>query len=114
MSPTYHCIRRLNLDGVVRAVCGPIGISQATADIYHARVATLDSFGGQKTGTMTMRNGRIAIVEDTPEHQAATRALVECGAKLADGQYRDNCCNSGCRSAANHAQAFFRGRGTVL
>lgn len=74
---TYHCIRRLNLEGIVRSVCGPIGISQATADIYHARVATLDAFGGKKAGSMTMRNGRIAIVEDMPEHQAATRALVE-------------------------------------
>lgn len=76
-APTYHCTRRLNLEGVVKAVCGPIGISQVTADIYNARVATLDSFGGQKAGTMTMRNGRIAIMEETPEHQAATRALVE-------------------------------------
>jgi tetratricopeptide (TPR) repeat protein len=74
---TYHCIRRLSLEGVVRAVCGPIGISQATADIYHARVAALDAFGGEKGGTMTMRNGRVAIVEDTTEHQAATRALVK-------------------------------------
>lgn len=74
---TYHCIRRLNLEQVVRAVCGPIGISQATADIYHARVASLDAFGGEKAGTMTMRNGRIAIVEHTPEQQAATRAVVE-------------------------------------
>jgi hypothetical protein len=72
----------------VRSVCGPIGISQVTADIYRARVASLDAFGGEKAGTMTMRNGRIAIVEHTPEQQAATRAVVESDIYAASGASR--------------------------
>lgn len=74
---TYHCIRRLGLEEAVKAVCGPIGITQATADIYHARVQSLDVAGGEPKGSMAMRNGQMQMIEYSPEQMAKTRLVVE-------------------------------------
>jgi tetratricopeptide (TPR) repeat protein len=74
---TYHCIRRLGLEDAVKSVCGPIGITQVTADIYHVRVQSLDDFGGEPKGSMTMRDGRMQMVEYSPEYLATNRRIVE-------------------------------------
>jgi Flp pilus assembly protein TadD len=49
---TYHCIRRLKLEDAVVAVCGKIGITQATADLYQARLQSLalEKSGGGSMG----------------------------------------------------------------
>jgi hypothetical protein len=74
---TYHSIRRLTIEDTVKAVCGPIGISQATADIYHARVQSLDESGGELKGSMTLRNGQMQMIEYSPDYLANTRRVVE-------------------------------------
>ncbi len=73
---TYHCVRRLGLEGIVKTVCGPIGITQATADIYHARTQSLDAFAGEPKGSMAMRDGRMVMVEYSPEQQSKTKCLI--------------------------------------
>jgi cellulose synthase operon protein C len=74
---TYHCIRRLGIEDAIRAVCGPIGITQATADIYHVRVQSLDYLGGEPKGSMTMRGGKMQVVEYPPEYLAQNRRVIE-------------------------------------
>lgn len=74
---TYHCVRRLGLEAAVEAVCGPIGITQATADIYHQRVQSLDIVSGEPKGRMSMRDGKIQMVEYSPEYLAETRRTME-------------------------------------
>lgn len=74
---TYHCIRRLGIEDTIRSVCGPIAITQATADIYHARVQSLDDLGGEPKGSMTMRGGKMQVVEYGPEYLANTRRVIE-------------------------------------
>ena len=59
------------------AVCGLIGITQATADIYHVRVQLLDYLGGEPKGSMTMRGGKMQVVEYPPEYLAKNRRVIE-------------------------------------
>lgn len=73
---TYHCIRRLDLMDVVIAVCGPIGISQATADIYKMRLQNLDLFGEGHAGSMGYRDGKFFLTERTAADRAETRAII--------------------------------------
>ena len=70
---TLHCIRRLDIATTVTAICGPIGITQATADIFQIRLQAIDSFGGQRSGMMSYRDGRLLYQEVTPEQTADTR-----------------------------------------
>lgn len=74
---TYHCIRRLGIWDAVSAVCGPIGITQATVDIYHARAQSLDEFRGEPKGSMALRNSQIQMIEYSPEYLANTRRVVQ-------------------------------------
>lgn len=74
---TYHCIRRLGIEALVKAICGPIGITQATADIYHARAQSLDGVAGEPKGSMAMRNGRMVMVEYSAEQVAETRSVID-------------------------------------
>lgn len=74
---TYHSIRRLGIEEAVKGVCGPIGISQATADIYHARVQSLDEVGGEPKASMSMRNGQMQMIEYSPEYLTNMRRVVE-------------------------------------
>jgi cellulose synthase operon protein C len=72
---TYHCMRRLGLEDAVVAVCGKIGIAQATADLYRAR---LQSIGLEKgsAGTMGYRDGKFYLTERTEEQKESTRATI--------------------------------------
>ena len=72
---TYHCIRRLQLEDAVVAVCGKIGIAQATADLYQARLQNLalEKGGG---GSMTYRDGKFYLIERTEEHKDEIRATI--------------------------------------
>jgi hypothetical protein len=74
---TYHCIRRLGIWDAVSTVCGPVGITQATVDIYHARVQAVDEFRGEPTGSMALRNGQIQMIEYSPEYLANTRRVIQ-------------------------------------
>lgn len=74
---TLHCIRRLGLASAVEAICGKIGITQATADHYSERLQTLDTLGTGNGGTMGYRDGRLHFVERNADETARTRALIE-------------------------------------
>ena len=73
---TYHCIRRLDLMDVVIAVCGPIGISQATADIYKMRLQNLDLFGDGNAVSMGYRDGQFYLAERSAADRDETRAII--------------------------------------
>lgn len=74
---TLHCIRRLGLESAVEAICGKIGIAQATADHYSERLQALDMLGTGNGGTMGYRDGRLHFVERNADETARTRALIE-------------------------------------
>ena len=73
---TYHCIRRLGLEDAVFGVCGKVGITQATADLYQSR---LQSIGLEKgsAGTMGYRDGKFYLTERTEEQKESTRATIK-------------------------------------
>jgi len=72
---TLHCIRHLNLEDAVRAVCGPMAVTQATLDLHQARCAELVQSGDRRTGSMAYRDGRLAFQETTPEAVARARQV---------------------------------------
>lgn len=73
---TYHCIRRLDLLDAVIAVCGPIGITQATADIYEMRLQKLSLFGDGFAGSMGYRDGKFYLTERTAADRDEARAII--------------------------------------
>jgi len=72
---TYHCIRRLGLEDAVVSVCGIIGIAQATADLYHARLQSIGLEEGS-AGTMGYRDGKFYLTERTEEQKESIRATI--------------------------------------
>jgi hypothetical protein len=72
---TYHCIRRLELEDAVVTVCGKIGITQATSDLYQARLQSLALERGS-AGTMAHRGGKFYLTERTQEEKDRTRATI--------------------------------------
>jgi hypothetical protein len=75
---TYHCIRRLELEDAVAAVCGKIGIAQATADIYQHRLRAMDTLVGDGCGgTIGHHDGKFYFHERSREELAKSRAIIE-------------------------------------
>ena len=74
---TLHYIRRLGLETAVQAICGRIGITQATADHYGERLQTLDTLSHGNGGTMAYRNGRLHYAERIAAETDRTRTLIE-------------------------------------
>ena len=72
---TYHCIRRLELEDAVVGVCGKIGITQATSDLYQARLQSMALEKGS-AGTMGHRGGKFYLTERTQEEKDRTRATI--------------------------------------
>jgi hypothetical protein len=72
---TYHCIRRLSLEDAVVAVCGRIGISQVTADLYQIRLQRL-SLAPSDSGSMGYRDGQFYFNEYTKEQKDSARATI--------------------------------------
>ena len=72
---TYHCIRRLLLEDAVVTVCGKIGIAQATADLYQARLQNLALEKG-RSGSMTYCDGKFCLVERTEELKERIRTTI--------------------------------------
>ncbi len=57
-------------------VCGKIGIAQATADLYHARLQGIGLEKGS-TGMMGYRDGKFYVTECTEEQKESTRATIK-------------------------------------
>ncbi len=73
---TFHCIRRLELEDVITAICGKIGITQATADIYQMRLQNLDILDHGKSGSMGYRDGKYYLIEGSAEEHEKTRKII--------------------------------------
>ena len=55
---TLHVIRLLDLDKPIIAVCGPIGITQSTLDVFLARLAEVLTYKGQLFMTLFYKDGQ--------------------------------------------------------
>lgn len=74
---TFHCIRRLEIEDVITAICGKIGITQATADIYQMRLQNLDVLDDGKSGSMGYRDGTYYyLTERSAEECEKTRTII--------------------------------------
>ena len=73
---TYHCIRRLELADAVIAVCGKIGVTQSTVDIYQVRLQnlSLERYGGGSISVLP--DGKLRIIEHTNEQRENARAAI--------------------------------------
>jgi hypothetical protein len=74
---TLHIIRRLSLEKAVVAVCGPIGIVEATALHYQHRVRELSERIGENDMSVSYRDGQYYRMETTPEEKQKALELAE-------------------------------------
>lgn len=65
--PTLHTVRRLSLESVVAAICGPIGVTQMTLDSLSKRLHSLDERRAQPAGSLSYVNGQLQMRETPPE-----------------------------------------------
>jgi cellulose synthase operon protein C len=76
-SQTLYCIRRLKLEEVVQKVCGPIGVTQATIDIFRSRVQLVSALGGGRAGNMRLRGDQVELVESTEAQRQQIQQTLE-------------------------------------
>lgn len=74
--PTFHVIRRLKLESVVAAVCGPIGVTQMTLDNLRERLQETQMRKGRQTGSLAYIDGQFDLRETTPEEIAGLEAML--------------------------------------
>ncbi|MGJ5077221.1 PIN domain-containing protein [Bradyrhizobium oligotrophicum] len=74
---TFHIIRRLNLEKVVTAVCGPIGIVAGTALHYQRRTHELRERLAEADMSIAYRDGQYYRVEITPEDKRNALEIIE-------------------------------------
>ena len=74
--PTFHIVRRLALEGVVTAVCGPIGVAQVTVDNLRARLQVLDEGRAQPVGTLAYVDGQLQMRETGRETIQSARETL--------------------------------------
>jgi Flp pilus assembly protein TadD len=70
---TFHCIRRLGIEEAVLAVCGRIGVTQATLDTYEQRLQSLHLFGG----SIAYRDENYYLTKRRPEELERVRTLID-------------------------------------
>jgi len=70
-------IRRLGLEDAVRAICGPLKVTQSVMDILVVRAEEARQSIGRKQGFMSYKNGGIQVTELTPEDLSGFLKLCE-------------------------------------
>lgn len=73
---TFHVIRRLELENAVAAICGPVGLTQVTADGLRARKEMLDNPALRPSGKLAYQNGRLVFTENSDESIQTAVAIV--------------------------------------
>ena len=74
---TFHIVRRLTLEAVVTAVCGPIGVTQQTVSAIQEKLHELEDRINEPDLSLSWRDGRIARQIKTPEEKRAAHALIK-------------------------------------
>jgi cellulose synthase operon protein C len=79
--PTFHLIRRLKLESIVVAVCGPMFFAQTMLDRLRERHQLLDRGRLKPAGTLSYVDGQLRMAEFTPEmveqHSAILQSDIE-------------------------------------
>lgn len=68
---TLVAVRRLGIEDAVRAVCGPLKVTQSVLDVLIIRAEEARRSVGRKQGFMSYHNGSIQITALTPEQLLA-------------------------------------------
>lgn len=74
---TFHCIRRLELEETIVAICGKIGVTRATVDYYQRKLQEFDIAGPSESGSMGYRDGQFYMTEYSPEDRERSKKLIE-------------------------------------
>jgi hypothetical protein len=84
---TLHVARRLGVVDVVAEICGPIGIVDATAQIYQRKIFEMEQTIDEVTHSLTLQNGQIFRVETSVKEKGEALDLLKSDADW----IRNNC-----------------------
>lgn len=74
--PTLHIIRRLSLESIVTAICGPIGVAQGTIDTIRERLLVVDERRTQRAGTLAYVGGELRMSDTSSEAITSLRETL--------------------------------------